>query len=402
MPPTTRRLAAGPCMAAVLLLLTGCTDTAAGGPSAAGTSSPPSGAPALDVQVVADGLDHPWDVARAPDGTLLVDERAGGFTAVLPDGAAHEVRADFSDLFARGETGLMGLVLDPGFAEERRFYTCQGVEEDAGPEIQVIAWTVTEDWSAASRIADPLLGGIPVNADIGRHGGCRLRFDPSGQLLIGTGDNAVGSNPQDLTSLAGKVLRVDPRTGAPSEGNPFLDSPDRATRLILSYGHRNVQGIAVQPATGAVYTAEQGTYRDDEVNLSVAGGNFGYDPDGSGDYDESVPMTDLDLPGAVPAVWSSGDPTIATSGATFLSGSAWGAYEGLLLVGVLKDTGVLALRLADDGTLAEQFRLPELEGAYGRIRSPQAGEDGVLYVTTDNGDGRDVLLRVTPRRESGT
>jgi glucose/arabinose dehydrogenase len=115
-----------------------------------------------------------------------------------------------------------------------------------------------------------------------------------------------------------------------------------------------------------------------------------------------VPMTDLDLPGAVPAVWSSGDPTIATSGATFLSGSAWGAYEGLLLVGVLKDTGVLALRLADDGTLAEQFRLPELEGAYGRIRSPQAGEDGVLYVTTDNGDGRDVLLRVTPRRESGT
>jgi glucose/arabinose dehydrogenase len=159
-----------------------------------------------------------------------------------------------------------------------------------------------------------------------------------------------------------------------------------------------VQGIAVQPGTGAVWTAEQGTFRDDEVNPSVPGGNFGYDPNGDdGRYDESVPMTDLDIPDAVPAVWSSGNPTIATSGITFLAGRAWGDYEGLLLVGVQKDTGVLALRLADDGTLAEQFRLPELEDTYGRIRTPQAGEDGVLYVTTDNGGDEDQLLRVTPR-----
>jgi glucose/arabinose dehydrogenase len=107
-------------------------------------------------------------------------------------------------------------------------------------------------------------------------------------------------------------------------------------------------------------------------------------------------MTDLGLPGAVPAVWSSGEPTIATSGVTFLSGAAWGAYEGLLLVGVQKDTGVLALRLDSAGALVEQFRLPELEDRYGRIRTPQAGEDGVLYVLTDNG-ADDQLLRVTPR-----
>jgi aldose sugar dehydrogenase len=374
-----------------LLLLTACS-TAEDGPP------PPTGAPALDVEVVLDGLYHPWDVARAPDGTLLLDERGGGLTAVLPDGSSRQVDADFGDLFAQGETGLMGLVLDPGFADSRRFYTCQGVEEDAGPQIQVIAWTAAEDWSAATRVDDPLLGGIPVNAGSGRHGGCRLRFDPSGQLLVGTGDNAVGRNPQDLTGLAGKVLRIDPGTGEPSAGNPFLDSPDETTRLILSYGHRNVQGIAVQPGTDEVYTAEQGTFRDDEVNPSVAGGNFGYDPNGDGgSYDESVPMTDPSLPDVVPAVWSSGDPTIATSGITFLSGSAWGDYEGLLLVGVQKDTGVLALRLADDGTLADQFRLPELEDTYGRIRTPQAGEDGVLYVTTDNGGGADELLRVTAR-----
>jgi glucose/arabinose dehydrogenase len=310
------------------------------------------------------------------------------------------VAADFTDLFARGETGLMGLVLDPGFTGNRRFYTCQGTEDGGaggGPAIEVVAWTVDAEWSTAVRVADPLLGGIPVNARSGRHGGCRLRFDPTGALLVGTGDNAVGTNAQDLRSLAGKVLRIDAATGGPAAGNPFADDADPRTRLVLSYGHRNVQGIAVQPGTGAVFTVEQGTRRDDEVNASVAGGNFGYDPDGAGgSYDESVPMTDLDLPGAVPAVWSSGDPTIATCGGTFLDGPQWGTYDGLLVVGVQKDTGLLALRIGPDGALTEQFRVPEVEDVYGRIRSPQLGTDGALYLTTDNGDGADLLLRVTP------
>src|SRR3954449_1495105 len=147
-------------------LLAGCTSG-----SAAGPTSPPAGAPALDVAVVADGLDHPWDVAQAPDGTLLFDERAGGLTAVLADGTVQPVDADFGDLFARGETGLMGLVLDPAFAQNRHFYTCQGRQGGETPDIAVIAWTVDPQWLSATRVADPLLGGIPVNAQIGRHGG---------------------------------------------------------------------------------------------------------------------------------------------------------------------------------------------------------------------------------------
>ena len=388
-----------------LLLLTGCStapgeqgeEAATDVPDGARPSST-AGAPALDVEVLVEGLDHPWDVAQAPDGTLLFDERGGGFGVVLTDGTVRSLDADLDDLFADGETGLMGLTLDPDFATNRRLYSCQGVEEDGGAEIQVIAWTVDEDWTAATRVADPLVGGIPVNESSGRHGGCRPRFDPAGQLLIGTGDNAVGSFPQDLGTLAGKVLRVEPATGGPSAGNPFADDEDPVTRLVWSYGHRNVQGIAVRPGGEQVLTVEQGTGRDDEVNLSVAGGNYGYDPDGDdGGYDESVPMTDLELPGAIAAVWSSGDPTIATSGATFLSGAQWGAYDGVLLVGVQKDTGVLGLRLDADGGLVEQFRVPELEDAYGRVRSPVLGSDGALYLTTDNGDAEDQLLRVTPR-----
>ncbi len=361
--------------------------------SACSATAPPHFA--LDVAVVAEGLDHPWDVGQAPDGTLLLDERAGGLTAVLPDGAVRELDADFADLFATGETGLMGLVLDPDFARDRRLYTCQGVEEDGGAEIQVIAWTVDPGWREVTRVADPLVGDIPVNERIGRHGGCRLRFDDTGALLVGTGDNAVTANAQDPGTLAGKVLRVDPATGEAAAGNPFLGRAGADPR-VWTYGHRNVQGLAVRPGSGQVYAAEHGPDRDDEVTLLRPGGNGGFAPRGPG-YGEYVPMTDLSLPDVLPATWASGDPTIASSGATFLAGEEWQGYEGLLLLGVLKDRGVLALRVADDGTLLEQFRLPELEGTYGRIRTVQQGGDGALYVTTDNGDGEDRLLRVTPR-----
>lgn len=378
-------------------LLGGCSDED-GSDAARAATSPPEDAPSLRVETVLDGLDHPWDVAQAPDGTLLLDERGGGFTAVLPDGSSQPVEADLDDLFAMGETGLMGLVLDPAFGENRKFYTCQGVVDggaDGLPSIEVVGWTVDAGWTRATRFADPLVGEIPVNREIGRHGGCRLRFDTDGRLLVGTGDNARGTNPQDLGTLAGKLLRVDPVTGEPAAGNPFLTDDDPVTRMVVGYGHRNVQGVAVQPGTGRVYTGEQGSTVDDEVNLAVDGGNYGWDPVGQGEYDESVPMTDPDIPDAIDAVWSSGDPTIAVCGITFLDGDQWGAYDGLLLLGVQKDTGVLALRLDDSGELVEQYRLPELED-YGRIRSPQLGTDGALYVTTDNGEGRDLLLRVTP------
>ena len=407
MPPTVRMLAVGPCTGAVLLL-SACSVTAGEVPEAApqpvpatapspapAAPSTPAPDPALDVAVLAEGLDHPWDVAQAPDGTLLLGERAGGFTAVLPDGTVQELRADLGDLFATGETGQMGLVLDPGFAQNRRLYSCQGIEEDGGAEIQVIAWTVDAGWASATRVADPLVDDMPVNERIGRHGGCRLRFDPAGALLVGTGDTADPDAAQDPGTLGGKVLRVDPATGKAADGNPFLGRAHADPR-VWTYGHRNVQGLAVRPGSGQVYAAEHGPRRDDEVTPLRPGGNGGFAPTGPG-YGEFVPMTDTSLPDVLPPTWASGDPTIAASGITFLDGEQWQGYDGLLLVGVLKDQGVLALRVADDGTLLEQFRLPELEGTYGRIRTVQQGGDGALYVTTDNGEGEDRLLRVTPQ-----
>ena len=124
---------------------------------------------------------------------MLFTQRSGVLRARLTDGTVQTVTADFSDLRASGETGLMGIVVDPGFASNRRFYTCQG---HTGPEIQVIGWSINAGFTAATRVADPLVGSLPV-ASGGRHGGCRLRFGPQGYLWIATGDAASGTVPAE-------------------------------------------------------------------------------------------------------------------------------------------------------------------------------------------------------------
>jgi glucose/arabinose dehydrogenase len=363
-------------------------------PAAAASAAEPR--PTFTITTVASGLNLPWDVAQTPDGTLIFDQRFGGLSVLRPNGAVSSLRADFSDLFALGETGLMGLVLDPGFASNRRLYTCQGHQAGTDKEIQVIAWTVDAGYTAATRVSDPLLGDIPVNASTGRHGGCRLRFDSTGSLMVSTGDNAVGRNPQDLTSLAGKILRINPMTGAPAADNPRINSANPNTRLLWNYGHRNPQGLALR-GNGQMFNVEHGPSIEDEVNLVLRNRNYGWDPVGAGgSYNELVPMTDLQkFPNAKPASYSSG-PTDATCGATFLDGPQWKAWNGSMVVAQLQGESLLRLTFGRGGRLTSQELIPEFSGTYGRLRTAQLGTDGSLYLTTSNGGGGDVILRVSP------
>ena len=338
--------------------------------------------PELLVSTLVSGLSIPWDLDFTPDGTMLFTERRGVLSSRGTDGRVRRVEAEMGDLFAVGETGLMGIAVDPDFASNRRFYTCQG---HVGPEVQVIAWTMNAANSAASRVADPLVGGIPATS--GRHGGCRLRFGPDGYLWIATGDAASGRVPQDLTSLGGKVLRVDPSTGAGAEANPL------ASPRVYSYGHRNVQGLALRPGTGQMWAVEHGPRVDDEINLLVPGGNYGWDPVPG--YNESVPMTDLaKFPDAVEAKWSSGSPTLAVSGGIFLEGPQWGVWEGRLAVATLRDSRLRLFEFTPEGDFVGQVVVSELDRSYGRLRTPMMGPDGALYVTTSNDGGRDLILRV--------
>jgi len=243
-----------------------------------------------------------------------------------------------------------------------------------------------------------LLSGLPIST--GRHSGCRPEIAADGALLVGTGDTAQGNIPQDRTILGGKVLRLDLKSGDPLPDNPFASSSNRRERYVLSYGHRNVQGVAVQPGTGVVYTAEHGPSFNDEVNRIRAGANYGWDPSQGGTvggYDESVPMTDRErFPDAVPATWQSGRTTQAVCAAEFLEGSQWAGLEGALAVTALKGAKLLLLTLRPDGTLAKVAVPRATNGPYGRLRAARMGPDGALYVTTTNGDD-DKLLRISPK-----
>ena len=357
-------------------------------PAAALTVGQREAAPKITVVEHVSGLSIPWDLAFAPDGTMLFTERVGRLKRRLANGTVGSVTADFSDLYVQGEAGLMAIVVDPGFASNRRFYTCQA---HTGRTVQVIAWTIDAAYASATRVSDPLVGDIPA---AGRHSGCRLRFGSLGYLWVATGDAATGTVPQDLASLGGKVLRVDAATGATAPGNPF------ASR-VYSYGHRNVQGLALRPGTSEMWSVEHGPDVDDEINVLSSGGNYGWDPvpteSTDPSYNENVPMTDLvKYPDAIEARWSSGDPTLATSGGIFLEGADWEAWEGRLAVAALKARSLRILEFAADGTFVSQMVVPELDGHWGRLRTPMLGPNGALYVTTSNGGSQDRILKIVP------
>lgn len=341
------------------------------------------------IRTIAGGLSNPWDIAQTPDGTLIVTERAGAIKTVR-DGDVNEVTADLADVFAQSEAGLMGLALASDFSSSRRFYTCMATTSD----IRVVAWTMSDDYRSATRIAQPIVSGI-AHSSTGRHSGCRLLLDSEGALLISVGDAATGSAPQDLTVLNGKILRADPVTGLAWAGNPYANSSDPITRLIYTLGHRNVQGLALQPVTGAVYSVEHGPTFDDEVNLLKPGANYGWDPKGpNGSYDESVPMTNPAITGATQALWSSGAPTLATSGATFLAGQQWGTAQGALVVACLKASRLLLMKVSN-GSITEVGNVDGLDGTHGRLRTAYLGNDGLLYITTANGSD-DEILQISP------
>ena len=359
------------------------------------TSAPRAeAAPSIQVTTVVTGLSLPWDLTWVERDLMLYDLRAGQVWSKRGSAAPRQVAiTGFPSIFAVGESGLLGMVADPASTTNRRFYTCQAVRDGSGNalDIRVLRWRMTSDTTAVSDGA-PVVTGIPLIS--GRHGGCRLRFGTDGFLYVGTGDAAVGTNPQNLSSLGGKVLRVGWDGTIPAD-NPFVARGGNA-RYVYNYGHRNVQGLALRPGTSELWTAEHGSDRDDEVNLVVSGANYGWDPVPG--YDESTPMTDLaKFPSATRAMWSSGFPTVATSGAAFLTDPRWGAWRGALAVALLKDQGISLMRMnptPGPSRVVATTALTQAEG-FGRIRTLMQGPDGALWFTTSNGTN-DRIVRIAP------
>lgn len=381
--------------ALVLSFALGLASLAIGSPVVADDAGRDPSRPAaleLRVRTVIDGLEHPWDVKPIGGGGLLVTERDKARLSVVRDGKRRTLRFPSANVWVSGETGLMSLAVDPRFKQNRRFWTCQGWQSGGGHDIRVSLWKLSGNERRA-KLVRHVLTGLPTTS--GRHGGCRLLLESgSNALLVGTGDAADPANPRNLSSLGGKVLRVDRRTGAPMADNPYADASNPNQRRVFTYGHRNVQGLAQRPSDGALVSVEHGSYRDDEVNALSPGADFGWNP-GPG-YDETVPMTDQSLPGQqTDAIWSSGTPTIATSGAAWTSGARWGAYAESLAVAALGGERMLFIRF--DASLAQlEVSTPPVMRRYGRLRSVTSLPNGSLLVTTSNG-GDDRILRVSPR-----
>ncbi|HLL61654.1 MAG TPA: PQQ-dependent sugar dehydrogenase [Propionibacteriaceae bacterium] len=359
--------------------------------------------PKLTVSILASGLSHPWDVTWV--GSLMLFTERGGTVWSKRGGAeARVVKTPLTDLFASGEGGLMGTVADPAAGTNKRFYVCYASHYNGRPQdVRVVRMRLTSDTTAVRDGSSPVVvKGIPIST--GRHSGCRLRFGSDGMLYVGTGDAAVSGNPQNRQSLGGKVLRVRGDGSIPTD-NPFHGQGGNA-RYVYTYGHRNLQGLAFRPGTRELWSAEHGSDRDDEVNLITAGANYGWDP-GPG-YNESVPMTDLDkFPSARPAKWRSGSPTVATGGLTFLADSGWGRWQGALAVALLKGRGIRVLYLDPQTEVLTGFDTVGEVSPYGRIRTVQYGPDRALYFTSSNGNGNDVVGKLSvsatpPRLKEGT
>lgn len=376
--------------------------SATASPTAAATSTPePTATTALAlkpdqvdyaVEVVATGLAVPWALAFDEDGALYLTERPGRLR-VIRDGVLDPDPVAELPVAATGEGGLLGLALDPDFSRNGHLYLMYTLSEGGGLWNRIARYTLTDAGLADEQV---LVDRIPGARN---HDGGRLAFGSDGMLYATTGDAGRPALAQDLNSLAGKILRMNPDGSVPAD-NPFPGS------LVYSYGHRNPQGLAWHPDTGVLYSVEHGPSGEfgsccrDELNRIVPGGNYGWPWVAGNDV--------LDVTGAataelIPPVASSGTDTWAPASLAFYRGAPFAPWEGLAFLGMLRGSDVQRMELG--GPLLDQVLASALlfDGTYGRVRDVVLGPDGYLYFSTSNQDGRgwpatddDRILRIVP------
>jgi glucose/arabinose dehydrogenase len=339
-------------------------------------------APAVDVLVT--GLDTPWELAFAPDGRIFVTERPGRIR-IITDG---QLQADpwmTLQVAEVGEGGLLGLALDPNFAQNHYVYVAYTYRAANGQLTNRLV-RLREDTNTGKGLEDKILiDGVRGNSN---HDGGRVKFGPDGKLYWTTGEAQNPPLAQDRNSLNGKILRLNPDGTIPGD-NPFPGS------YIYSYGHRNPQGLAWQPGTGRLYETEHGPSGEkgccqDEINLIEPGKNYGW-PTISGDQTAQGMVT--------PILQSGNNSTWAPTGATFVTNGAW---AGSLVFGGLRGASLYRVILDpnDPRKVTGTERL--FANQYGRLRDVVEGPDGALYILTSNRDGRgrpaaddDKVLRLT-------
>lgn len=352
----------------------------------------PSSAGNLAVETVAGGLVHPWALAFLPDGRMLVTERPGRMRIVTRDGKLSAPLAGVPRVFASGQGGLLDLALDRDFAQNRTIYFTYAESFDGGGRTAMARATL--DAGETPRLADvKVIYRQHGPASRGNHFGGRIAQGADGNLFLTNGEHFTDRDmAQSLDNDLGKIVRLTPDGAAPKD-NPFVDK-SAARAEIWSLGHRNPQGLAINPADGKLWEQEHGPMGGDEVNIIVPGHNYGWPLVSHGlNYDGTPVGTGKDkMAGMADPAWH-WTPSIAPSGMTFYTGDLIPGWKGNLINGALKFQMIVRLELKGD-TVVKEERL--LQGLNERIRDVRQGPDGALYLLTDNNAGR--ILRVAPAK----
>jgi glucose/arabinose dehydrogenase len=365
----------------------GCMAGVSGAAGAATTSEAQASEKArFRVVTVVEGLERPWSVAFLPDGRMLVTEKPGRLRLVGADGRLSAPIANVPAVVTRGQAGLLDVVPSPQFASDRTVFFSFSEPTGRGGRTAVARAVLTNDSLSDVKVIFRQAQDPPG----GNHWGSRLVFAPDGKLFITLGDRYdQRDRAQDLTSHFGKTVRINPDGTVPQD-NPFVKTPG-ALPEIWSIGHRNMQGAALNPATGRLWTTEHGAQGGDEINTPQAGLNYGWPVITHGvDYSGAPIGIGSEKPGMEQPVlhWT---PSIAPSGLAFYQGERFPGWRGNLFAGSLKDRMLVRLELSGD-RVVHQERL--LTGLRQRIRDVRQGPDGNLYVLTDDAAGQ--LLRIEP------
>ena len=345
----------------------------------------------FEVVELVTGLEHPWALAILPDGAMLVTERPGRLRRVGADGAVSAPISGLPKIFVDGQAGLLDVVLSPEFAKDKRVYV-----SFAEPSLR---GNKTGTAVARGRLEGDALRDVEViyrqepKLSSGTHVGSRLVFDDAGHLFVTQGDNRVDAAVQQLDTLQGKLVRIWPDGRIPDD-NPFVKR-EGARPEIWSYGHRNMQGVALHPVTRKVWTSEHGPMGGDELNIPEAGRNYGWPVITHGrDYSGSP------VKGAIGKTAEGMEPphhvwevSPALSGMLFYSGKAFPEWKGNLFVGALAKSALIRLELDGDRVVHEERLLTDRAE---RIRDVREGPDGAIYVLVDEENGK--LLRIKPRQ----
>jgi len=340
----------------------------------------------IEVEILSDQLAHPWSLAFLPDGRMLVTERPGRLRLFGADGRLDPRPIEgLPPVRGYGQGGLLDVVVHPDFAQNRRVYFSYAEQDPRGYGTAVAHGTLD-----GHRLNDvKVIFRLQPKTGRTLHFGSRLVFDREGYLFITLGDRGARHRAQDLGDHAGSLIRLHDDGSIPAD-NPFVGQNDVLPE-IYSYGHRNMQGAALNPVSGQVWTHEHGPQGGDEINIPQPGRNYGWPVITYGaeyvtgfSIGEGTHKTGMEQP---IYHWV---PSIAPSGMAFYTGERFRNWQGDLFIGSLKFRLLVRLRLDGDKVVHEE-RL--LEDELGRIRDVRQGPDGLIYLLTDADNGRLVRLR---------